>query len=61
MIRKSGSRFSESIMLKQTLDWADDRSKAISFQALLICRSSSALTLSPCGATPRVAKTAPSQ
>jgi hypothetical protein len=61
MIRKSGSRFSKRIMLKQMLEWADDRRKAIPPYALLIRRSDSALTLWSCGATPRVAKTAPSQ
>jgi hypothetical protein len=61
MIRKSGSRFSESIMLKQMLERADVRRKAIPLQALLIYRLSSALTLWPCGATPRIAKTATSQ
>jgi hypothetical protein len=61
MIRKSGSRFSKRIMLKRMLEWVDDRRKAIPPYALLIRRSDSALTLWSCGATPRVAKTAPSQ
>ena len=34
MIRKSGSRFSERIMLKQMLERADDRRKAIPPYAL---------------------------
>jgi hypothetical protein len=45
MIRKSGSRFSESILLKQMLERADVRRKAIPLQALLIYRLSSANTL----------------
>jgi len=48
-------------MLKQMPEWADDRRKAIPPYALLIRRSGFALTLRSCGATPRVAKTAPSQ
>jgi len=43
MIPKSGSRFSESIMLKQMLERADVRRKAIPLEALLICRLSSAI------------------
>ena len=39
MIRKSGSRFSKRIMLKQMPEWADDRRKAIPPYALLIRRS----------------------
>ena len=45
MIRKSGSRFSKRIMLKQMPQWADDRRKAIPPYALLIRRSGFALIL----------------